>query len=113
MAAALLAAPFQTTIIRGGIDTLFTMEFWAFFGEAAKTSAGFFWKSGWAFVLGYFISAMIQAFVPKGRLTPYLGGADAKSVGLDRPDRRGSWDYHLSVSADGLIVGYTLQTLNP
>jgi uncharacterized membrane protein YraQ (UPF0718 family) len=82
MAAALLAAPLQTTMIRGGIDTLFTAEFWAFFGEAAKTSAGFFWKSGWAFVLGYFISAMIQAFVPKGRLTPYLGGADAKSVGL-------------------------------
>ena len=65
-----------------GIDTLFSIEFWASFGEAAKTAAGFFWKSGWAFVLGYFISAMIQAFVPKGRLTPYLGGSDAKSVSL-------------------------------
>ena len=63
-------------------DISFSMEFWALFGEAAKTALGFFWKSGWAFVLGYFISAMIQAFVPKGRLTPYLGGADAKSVGL-------------------------------
>lgn len=52
------------------------------FGEAAKTAIGFFWKSGWAFVLGYFISAMIQAFVPKGRLTPYFGGSDMKSVGL-------------------------------
>jgi uncharacterized membrane protein YraQ (UPF0718 family) len=61
---------------------LFSLEFWVPFGEAAKTAAGFFWKSGWAFVLGYFISAMIQAFVPKGRLTPYLGGADAKSVSL-------------------------------
>jgi len=61
---------------------LFSIEFWASFGKAAKTSAGFFWKSGWAFVLGYFLSAMIQAFVPKGKLTPYLGGADAKSVGL-------------------------------
>jgi len=61
---------------------LFSIEFWATLGEAAKTSAGFFWKSGWAFVLGYFISAMIQAFVPRGKLTPYLGGADAKSVGL-------------------------------
>lgn len=59
-----------------------SLEFWSVFGEAAKTAAGFFWKSGWAFVLGYFISAMIQAFVPKGRLTPYLGGADIKSVGL-------------------------------
>lgn len=52
------------------------------FGKAAKTSAGFFWKSGWAFVMGYFISAMIQAFIPKGRLTPYLGGTRLKSVGL-------------------------------
>jgi uncharacterized membrane protein YraQ (UPF0718 family) len=65
-----------------GIDTLFSIGFWASFGEAAKTAAGFFWKSGWAFVLGYFISAMIQAFVPKGRLTPYLGGSDAKSLSL-------------------------------
>lgn len=57
-------------------------DFWAAYGEAAKTAVGFFWKSGWAFVLGYFISAMIQAFVPKGRLAPYLGGAGVKSVGL-------------------------------
>jgi uncharacterized membrane protein YraQ (UPF0718 family) len=61
---------------------LFSHEFLVSFGEAAKTAAGFFWKSGWAFVLGYFISAMIQAFVPKGRLTPFLGGNDAKSVSL-------------------------------
>ena len=64
------------------MDILFSLEFWTPYGEAAKTSAGFFWKSGWAFALGYFISAMIQAFVPKGRLTPYLGGAGAKSVCL-------------------------------
>jgi uncharacterized membrane protein YraQ (UPF0718 family) len=57
-------------------------DFWAAYGEAARTAVGFFWKSGWAFVLGYFISAMIQAFVPKGRLTPYLGDAGAESVGL-------------------------------
>jgi hypothetical protein len=36
------------------------MELWTSFGEAAKTAAGFFWKSGWTFVLGYFISAMIE-----------------------------------------------------
>ena len=33
------------------------MDFWASYGEAAKTAAGFFWKAGWAFVLGYAISA--------------------------------------------------------
>lgn len=52
------------------------------YGEAAKTTVGFFWKSGWAFVLGYWVSAMIQAFVPKGRLTPYLGSPAPSSVAL-------------------------------
>jgi uncharacterized membrane protein YraQ (UPF0718 family) len=57
-------------------------DFWITYGEAAKTAAGFFWKSGWAFVLGYTISAAIQAFVPKERLTARMGGADFESVGL-------------------------------
>jgi uncharacterized membrane protein YraQ (UPF0718 family) len=52
------------------------------FGEAATTAVGFFWKAGWAFVLGYSVSAMIQAFVPKDRLTPYLGRPDLRSVSL-------------------------------
>ena len=64
------------------MDNLFSHNFWMLYGEAAKTAVGFFWKSGWAFVLGYFISAMIQAFVPKGRLTPFLGDAGTKSVSL-------------------------------
>lgn len=58
------------------------MSFWQLYGEAAKTAFGFFWKSGWAFVLGYLVSAMIQAFVPKGRLTPYMGKADLTSISL-------------------------------
>ena len=55
---------------------------WILYGEAVKTSAGFFWKSGWAFVLGYFISAMIQAFIPKGKLTPYIGNPRPISLSL-------------------------------
>ncbi|MCB2227021.1 MAG: permease [Desulfarculaceae bacterium] len=55
------------------------IELW---GAAAQTALGFFWKAGWAFVLGYTVSAMIQAFVPKARLTPYLGDAGFKSVSL-------------------------------
>jgi uncharacterized membrane protein YraQ (UPF0718 family) len=51
-------------------------------GLAAKTSVGFFWKAGWAFVLGYAVSALIQAFVPRGRLTKYMGNPGVKSVGL-------------------------------
>lgn len=52
------------------------------YGESAKTALGFFWKSGWAFVLGYFVSGMIQAFVPKKELTRYMGEADFKSISL-------------------------------
>lgn len=52
------------------------------YGESAKTAIGFFWKSGWAFVLGYFVSGMIQAFVPKKELTQYMGDANFKSVSL-------------------------------
>jgi uncharacterized membrane protein YraQ (UPF0718 family) len=57
-------------------------SFLQLYGEAAKTAFGFFWKAGWAFVFGYFVSSMIQAFVPKGRLTPYMGGPGFRSLSL-------------------------------
>lgn len=50
--------------------------------DGARTALGFFWKSGWAFVLGYFISAMIQAFVPKARLTRHMGDPGAGAISL-------------------------------
>lgn len=58
------------------------MSVWQLYGEAAKTALGFFWKSGWAFVFGYAISAMVQAFVPKKKLTRYMGRPDVKSISL-------------------------------
>ncbi len=58
------------------------IHFWTQYGEAAKTAVGFFWKAGWAFVLGYAVSAMIQAFVPKRRLTRYMGDAGPRSIAL-------------------------------
>ncbi|MDX1631638.1 MAG: permease [Thermoanaerobaculia bacterium] len=58
------------------------MEIWSTWGEAAKTATGFFWKAGWAFVLGYAVSGMIQAFVPKARLTRHMGNPNPKSVSL-------------------------------
>jgi len=58
------------------------MDFLSLYGESAKTALGFFWKSGWAFVLGYFVSGMIQAFVPKKELTKYMGDADLESISL-------------------------------
>src|SRR5680860_1716594 len=51
-------------------------------GESAKTAVGFFWKSGWAFILGYMISAMIQAFLPKKKLTKQMGKGNLKSISL-------------------------------
>jgi hypothetical protein len=50
--------------------------------EASRTAVGFFWKAGWAFVLGYAVSAMIQAFVPKARLTRYMGDPGPRSISL-------------------------------
>ena len=50
--------------------------------EAARTALGFFWKAGWAFVLGYAVSGMIQAFVPKARLTRHMGDPGPRSVSL-------------------------------
>ena len=58
------------------------MELVGQWGDAARTALGFFWKAGWAFVVGYFISGVIQAFVPKARLTRYMGDASAESVSL-------------------------------
>lgn len=58
------------------------MEIWSIYGEATKAALGFFWKSGWAFVLGYTISAMIQAFVPKKKMTQKMGSANLKSVSV-------------------------------
>ena len=52
------------------------------YGQAVITALGFFWKAGWAFVVGYFISSMIQAFVPKKELTKYMGEADFESISL-------------------------------
>jgi uncharacterized membrane protein YraQ (UPF0718 family) len=54
---------------------------WQLYGEAAKTSVGVFRKAGWVVVLGYAVSAMIQAFVPQKRLTAHRGAA-VVAVGL-------------------------------
>jgi len=57
-------------------------DFLTLYGESTKTAIGFFWKSGWAFILGYFVSGMIQAFVPKGKLTQFMGDGGLKSISL-------------------------------
>lgn len=59
-------------------------SFLSSWGDAAFTSVGIFWKAAWAFILGYAISAMIQAFVPKTKLTRHMGDASPRSVAADR-----------------------------
>jgi len=49
-------------------------------GEAANTTAGFFWMALWAFILGYAISSMIQVFVTEERMQKTMGGEGAKPV---------------------------------
>jgi uncharacterized membrane protein YraQ (UPF0718 family) len=65
--------------VASGIRPMSVLTTWS---EAARTALGFFWKAGWAFVLGYAVSAMIQAFVPKARLTRYMGDPGVRSVSL-------------------------------
>jgi len=49
-------------------------------GEAAYTTAGFFWMALWAFALGYIISSMIQIFVTEKRMQKTMGGDETKGV---------------------------------
>jgi uncharacterized membrane protein YraQ (UPF0718 family) len=50
--------------------------------QAALTTAGYFWKALWAFVLGYLISGCIQVFVTRKRMQQAMGETGARSVGL-------------------------------
>ncbi|MFD2827058.1 permease [Leeuwenhoekiella polynyae] len=49
-------------------------------GDAAFTTAGFFWMALWAFVLGYVISSMIQIFVTEKKMEQTMGGKESKGV---------------------------------
>jgi uncharacterized membrane protein YraQ (UPF0718 family)/YHS domain-containing protein len=39
------------------------------------------WEVGWALVLGFAISAVVQAWVPRERIEQLMGGADARAIG--------------------------------
>ncbi|WP_031427715.1 permease [Flavimarina sp. Hel_I_48] len=49
-------------------------------GEAAYTTAGFFWMALWAFALGYVISSMIQVFVTEKKMQQTMGQNESKGV---------------------------------
>jgi hypothetical protein len=50
------------------------MDYLARIGAAAMTALDFFRNAGRVSMLGDAVSAMIRAFVPKGRLTPCMAG---------------------------------------
>lgn len=49
---------------------------------AAVTSLGFFWMALWAFILGYFISSIIQVLVTRRQMRSVMGNDGAKSIAL-------------------------------
>src|SRR6056297_4322581 len=55
-------------------------DFLSKWGEAAYTSAGFFWMALWAFILGYIISSGIQIFVTEKRMQRTMGKDESKSL---------------------------------
>lgn len=52
------------------------------YAAAAYTTVGFFWMALWAFVLGYFISSLIQVFVTEERMQRTMGDDTPRSIGL-------------------------------
>ncbi|MDC8829878.1 permease [Alteromonas gilva] len=50
--------------------------------EAATTSLGFFWMALWAFMLGYFVSSLIQVLVTRERMQKTMGKDGPKSIAL-------------------------------
>lgn len=51
-------------------------------GEALLMAFGMFWKTGWSLVLGFTISAVLQAVVSKERMRQALGREGVKEVAL-------------------------------
>src|SRR4026208_2578279 len=40
------------------------------------------WEVWWALILGFLLSAIVQAWIPRSRLEPALGGRDLRSAAL-------------------------------
>ncbi|RUO48223.1 permease [Pseudidiomarina aquimaris] len=57
-------------------------DFLAQWQSAAMTSLGFFWMALWAFILGYFISSVIQVLVTRRQMRAVMGDDGAKSIAL-------------------------------
>ena len=56
--------------------------FWGQLGDAFIMAAGMFWDVGWSLVLGFTISAAVQAFVSTEAMRRAFGRDDARAIAL-------------------------------
>src|SRR5467141_3215266 len=57
-------------------------DFWGQLGEALLMAAGMFWDVGWSLVLGFTISAVIQAIVSTEQMRRALGRDGVREIAL-------------------------------
>src|SRR6267378_5327571 len=57
-------------------------DFWGQLGEALLMAAGMFWGVGWSLVLGFMISAVIQAVVSTEQMRHALGRDGVREIAL-------------------------------
>src|SRR5258707_9528033 len=57
-------------------------DFWGPLGEALLMAAGMFWDVGWSLVLGFMISAVIQAVVATEQMRRALGRDGVREIAL-------------------------------
>ena len=68
----------RRTPARGAESTHLLMQI----GQALLMAAGMFWQVGWSLVLGFAISAMLQAIVSKERMGAALGRNGVREIAL-------------------------------
>jgi uncharacterized membrane protein YraQ (UPF0718 family) len=49
---------------------------------AITLAANMAWQAGWSLLLGFFLSAIIQVFVPAARIVASLGGGGVRAIGV-------------------------------
>lgn len=57
-------------------------DFLKLWHQSTITTLGFFWMALWAFILGYFVSSLIQVLVTKDQMQSTMGEAGPKSVAI-------------------------------
>src|SRR5438105_8362090 len=51
-------------------------------GDGLWNAVQMAWEVGWALVLGFLLSGVIQAWIPRERMQHALGGRDLRTLGL-------------------------------